>query len=112
MSQQGIPLLCLPGVATGVITQYRGVTFDDAQVASASVAVKGIARRGAAIGAEFEVVTKGTAVCEAGAAISTVGATVVMDNQGRVIAGAGPVVIGYALQAAAAPGDLIEVLLV
>lgn len=111
MSQQGIPLLCLPGVATGVITQYRAVTFADAQVAAANAAIKGVARRGAALGAEFEMVTKGTAVCEAGGPVS-VGAAVVTDNQGRVTAGAGPVVIGYALQEATVAGNLIEVLLV
>ena len=99
MSQQCRPLLTLPVVATGVITQYRGVAFNDAQATAIGQKIKGFARRGAAIGAETEVIAKGTAVAEAGAAI-TVGAALVIDATGRVITAAALAVSGASLQVA------------
>ncbi len=85
MPQQSRPLLTLTVVAISAIAQYRGVGFNDAQATVANQKIKGIARRGAAIGGELEVVSKGTAVCEAGAAV-TVGAALAMDASGRVVA--------------------------
>jgi hypothetical protein len=84
MSQQGFPLLCLPIVASGAVAQYRGVGFNQAQATVSAQKIMGIARRSGASGAELEVVTKGTAIAEAGAAIA-VGAALVMDTSGRVI---------------------------
>ncbi|MCV2359637.1 DUF2190 family protein [Paucibacter sp. TC2R-5] len=150
MSQQGIPLLCLSIVAVGAIAVYRGVGFNQAQATVAGQKVMGISRRPGASGTELEVVTKGTAVCEAGAAIA-VGAALAMDAAGRVITasaltgavgtlavaaggtavtsavanGAGSVsgaptftggdlpqyIVGYALQAAGAAGEFIEILM-
>lgn len=112
MSQQGIALLMLPCVASGAITLYRGVTFAGAQVSVAGTKVMGIARRSAASGTELDLVAKGTAVCEAGAAVA-LGAHVAMDASGRVITTTtlDSTQTGNALQAAAAAGDLIEVLL-
>jgi hypothetical protein len=78
------PLLILSAVAATAITQYRGVGFNDSQATVAGQKIKGIARRGAAIGADVDLVSKGTAVVEAGAAIA-VGASVVMDASGRVV---------------------------
>jgi hypothetical protein len=59
-----------------------------------------------------EVVTHGIMKCEAGAAI-TVGDQLISDASGRVIttAGATDVVVGQALEAAAAAGVMISVLL-
>ena len=150
MSQQGIPLLCLPIVASGAIAQYRGVGYNQAQATVAAQKVMGFARRSGATGAELEVVSKGTAICEAGAAVA-IGAALVVDSVGRVVAataltgavgslivvagatavtsavanGAGSIsgaptftggdlpqfVVGYAMQAATAAGEFIEVLL-
>ena len=110
MSQQGIALLTLPCVATTAVTQHRGVTFGDAQVSVAGTACKGVARRGAASGAEFEVVSKGTWPWEAGGSFA-IGTQLGVDGSGRVITWASGFVAGYALQAAGAAGDLPEVLL-
>ena len=149
MPQQSRPLLTLPCVAAGAITQYRGVGFNDLQATVAAQKIKGFARRSAALGGELEVVNKGTAIAEAGAAI-TVGQALVVDSLGRVVAaaalavsstgitvaaGATPVtstaangailsgsgtvsggdlpqfVCGYALEAAAAAGAFIEIVL-
>lgn len=124
-------------VASAVVTQYRGVDFAGVQIAAAGAKCAGIAKRGAAIGQSFEAVCLGTAVCEAGAAI-TVGQPLAMDATGRVVPAtalqiaAGAVamtsaaangatdltggvppqwVVGDALEAAAAAGAFIEVLL-
>jgi hypothetical protein len=107
------------------------------QATVAGQKIIGIARRDAAVGAFTELTTLGTAVCEAGAAIA-IGARVQCDASGRVITataltiatgavavtsaavnGAGTIsggdtplfVFGTALQAAAAAGDFIEVLI-
>lgn len=84
MPQQSRPLLTLPCVAAGVITQYRGVGFNDLQATAAGQKIKGFARRNAALGGEVELVNKGTAIAEAGAAI-TVGQALTVDTQGRVV---------------------------
>lgn len=95
MGQQAISIMDLSCVATAVVTAYRGVDFNDAQIAAAGAKIKGIAKRPAAIGDAFEVATYGTATCEAGAAFAK-GAALTMDASGRVVA-------ATAL-AAAAPG--------
>lgn len=146
MSQQARPVLTLPAQASGTIAFARAVNVvappnaGQMTVAQASVAgqkVVGFAARPASSGEWVDITAIGTAVAEAGAAI-TVGARVACDNQGRVIAatalaiaaGATAVtsaaangaadlsggdlpqyVIGTALQAAGAAGDLIEVLI-
>lgn len=149
MTQQCRPLLTLPLVAASAITQYRGVGFNGAQATVAGQKICGFARRGAAIGGEFEAVAKGTAVAEAGAPIA-LGVALIVDASGRVVpasalavssasmtvaAGATPVtstlangailsgngtvsggdipqfVVGISMQAAAAAGEPIEILL-
>jgi hypothetical protein len=136
----------MPIVASGAVTQYRGVGFNQAQATVAGQKIMGIARRSGASGAELEVVSIGTAACEAGAAVA-VGAALAMDSSGRVVtattltaalgtlvtvAGAGTVtvgaggvagaptlsggdlpqfIVGYAMNAATAAGDVIEVFL-
>ncbi|HSH71549.1 MAG TPA: capsid cement protein [Methylophilaceae bacterium] len=137
MSQQAISILDLSCLASAAVAQYRGVDFNDVQIAAAGAKIKGIAKRPAAIGEPFEAVTYGTATCEAGAAIAK-GVAVTMDNQGRVVAatavaiaagatavtsaaanGANAItggdlpqfIVGHALEAAAGAGAFIEVLL-
>lgn len=135
MSQQAISVLSLPILASGPVTEYRGVGFNGAQATVAGQKVLGIAEHGAASGAYVRVARLGTAVAEAGAAVA-VGNALVMDASGRVVpasalavaAGATAMtsaaangataltgseppqyIVGYALQAAAAAGDLIEI---
>ena len=123
--------------APSAVTAFRGVDFTGAQIATAGAKCMGIAKRSASTGQSFEVAVLGSAVCEAGAAI-TVGQPLALDAQGRVVpasslaiaAGATAVtsaaangatdltggvlpqwVVGDALEAAAGAGSLIEVLL-
>ena len=84
MSQQAVSVLDLSCIATAIVAQYRGVDFNDAQVAAAGAKIKGISKRPAAIGEPFECVSYGTATCEAGAAIAK-GAALTMDASGRVV---------------------------
>lgn len=138
MGQQARSIFTLSfPVAPGAVAQGRGVDFTGAQIAVAGAKGAGIARRAAAIGQSFEADVIGTSVCEAGAAI-TVGQQLAFDNVGRVVpatalaiaAGAvamtsvaangvtdlvGSVLpewaVGDAMEAAAAAGAFIEVLL-
>lgn len=146
MSQQARPVLTLPAQASGAIAFARAVNvvappnagqMSVAQASTAGQKVVGFAARAAATGEWVDITAIGTAVAEAGAAI-TVGSRVSCDSQGRVVAasalaiaaGATAVtsaaangatditggdapqyVIGTALQAAGAAGDLIEVLI-
>ena len=146
MSQQARSILDLSVQASGAIAYGRAVNviapaiasaITGAQATVAGQKVIGIARRDAASGAYTDVTCLGTAVCEAGAAI-TVGSRVQCDASGRVITataltiaagatavtsaaanGAGTMaggdppiyVFGTALQAASAAGDFIEVLI-
>ncbi len=134
---QAISLLDLPVISAGAISRGRMVTFAGAQVAAANAKALGIAKFGvAAAGADVTVVVCGTAVAEAGAAV-TVGQPLAADAQGRVVpatslavaSGATAVtssaangailsggelpqfIIGDALQAAGAAGAFIEILL-
>lgn len=84
MSQQAISLLDLSCLASAAVAQYRGVDFNDVQIAAAGAKIKGIAKRPAAAGEPFECTSYGTATCEAGAAI-TKGQALTMDASGRVV---------------------------
>lgn len=135
MSQQAISILSLPFLANGAVQEYRAVGFNGAQASAAGQKVLGIAEFSVASGAYGRACRLGTAVAEAGAAIA-VGAALAVDATGRVITataitiaagatavtsaaanGAGTVaggdppqyIVGYAMQAAAAAGDLIEI---
>ena len=138
MSQQAKSLLSLSVPTTGLLTQYRGVTYAGATVAAAGAKSIGVAERSTTVIGEIGLVTaKGTAIAEAGAAIG-IGVAVTYDAVGRVVAatqlqinagatavtssaanGAGTIIggdlpqfiVGTALQAAGAAGDLIEILL-
>ena len=84
MGQQAISILDVSCIATAAVIAYRGVDFNDVQIAAAGAKIKGIAKRPAAIGDPFECTAYGTATCEAGAAIAK-GAALTMDASGRVI---------------------------
>lgn len=110
MSQQSVSLLTLTLTAAGAIAANRFVTATGAQTGADGNAV-GVAATAAALGERFPVVVKGTAIVEAGAAISA-GATLKSDASGRAIAWAtSGAKVGVALEAATAAGQFIEVLL-
>lgn len=138
MSRQSIELLCLPLKATGTVTAHRAIGFDGVRASVAAQKVLGIARLDGVAGDVIPVDVKGTAVVESGGVIA-VGDELVVDNVGRLVAGAGALavaaggtavtstaangaailtgsrlpqhVVGHALQAAGAAGEFIEVLL-
>jgi len=110
MSMQSISILTLSVIAAGALTQRRFVTHGGIQVGAAANTL-GVAKTDAALGDTAAVDVIGTAVVEAGAAIAA-GAAVETDATGRAVTLAAGVTVGRALQAAAAAGDFIEVLLI
>jgi len=111
MSAQYCSVLCLTIAATGTIAAHRFVTPAGAQ-AGADANTLGVCRVAAVSGDKIPVDVLGTAIVEAGAAISA-GDTLETDASGRGVtwATSGPKV-GLALEAAGAAGALIEVLLI
>lgn len=110
MAAASINALILSVVATAAITQFRAVNTAGAVPAAAATSL-GFAAMGGAIGDAVPVVVLGTAIAEAGAAIS-VGALIEIDGSGRAITRSTGVSVGRALTAAAAAGDQVEVLLI
>lgn len=114
------PLLFKAFTAGGAIAPYRLVKFSAAetvvQSAAAADAHVGVnTDLTVALGERVEVMTHGIAYVEAGAAI-TIGTLITADAQGRGVtaapaAGANNRVIGIAMEAASAAGDIIRVLL-
>lgn len=135
---QDYSLLTHSVVSAGAIARGRLVSFAGAQIAAAGAKALGVARHAApAAGHDVAVTVCGTAMAEAGAAI-TAGASLTADAQGRVVpaaalaiaAGGTPVtstaangaailtggdapqfIIGDALAAAAGAGSFVEILL-
>ena len=111
MSHQATPVLALPVTLSGTVAANRFVTPAGAQ-AGADANTLGVARSAGVSGEKITADVLGTAVVEAGAAISA-GATVKADSSGRAITWAtSGAKIGLALQAASGAGVFIEVLLV
>jgi hypothetical protein len=110
-TKPALSVLSLPVLAAGLLTASRFVK-PNGTAAGADDNALGVATTDAAVGDLVAVKALGTAVVEAGAAISA-GDTVKADAQGRAIpwetAGAR---LGIALEAAAAAGQLIEVFLI
>jgi hypothetical protein len=105
------PILVLPVAAAAAIAANRFVTAARQQ-AGADANALGVSLSAAATGEMLPIVNLGTAVVEAGAAV-TAGATVKADAQGRAIAWAtSGARLGVALTAATAAGQLIEVSLI
>lgn len=111
MSRQAIPLLALTIVASATLVAERFCTQAGA-VPAADANVLGVVRQNAVSGDKVTVDAIGTAIVEAGGAI-TAGATVKTDSVGRAItwvtSGAK---VGMALQSASGAGQFIEVLLI
>lgn len=108
------PVLTITMTPTGTINPYRFVNFAGAQ-AVAGQAARGITHDGGEIADKaVPVYAMGTAIIEAGAAFAAE-AQLVSDADGKAIAAvaaSGHVINAVALEAAAAAGDLVEVLLV
>lgn len=110
MSAQATSLLALTVVLAGTVAANRFVTPAGIQ-AGADANTLGVSRSAGVSGEKITVDAIGTAVVEAGAAI-TAGATLETDASGRAVTWAtsgGKVAI--ALQAASGAGAMIEVLL-
>lgn len=137
MSQQARSLMSLSLLAALAVTECRAVDYAGAQATVQGQKVMGVANRGALAGDGYDATVMGTAVVEAGAAFA-VGASLIVDAQGRAIASTGKLgiaaggvavtstaangqiltggdpaewVFADALQAAAGAGDKVEVLL-
>ena len=111
MSYQNIPILALTTALSGTVSAHRFVTPAGA-LAGADANTLGVVRVAGVAGDKATVDVLGTAIVEAGAAV-TAGNTVKSDSTGRAIpwvtSGAK---VGLALEAASAAGQMIEVLLI
>ncbi|MBF0610365.1 MAG: DUF2190 family protein [Magnetococcales bacterium] len=110
MSQQSVPVMALTVTASSAVAAGRFVTVAGGQ-AGAGVNTLGVARFAAASGELLTVDVLGTAIVEAGAAIS-LGAAVETDANGKAVTlDAGPAV-GRVLQAASGAGSFVEMVLI
>lgn len=111
MSKQAISLLALSVTLSATVSACRFTTFAGAQSGAGENAF-GVSRTGGVSGEKITADVLGTAIVEAGAAVAA-GDTVKADSTGRAITWAtSGAKLGQALQAAAAAGDLIEVMLI
>ena len=113
MSSGNLSLLTLTVAAAGALEASRFVTKAGAYPAAGAAAF-GVARTSAAAAGDLVPVdVLGTAIVEAGAAV-TDDAALMVDATGRVVplTAGGKAPVGRAMEAAAAAGAFIEVLLV
>lgn len=110
MSNQYHTLLSITKVATAAITANRFVSHA-VGAPTGGGNVLGVSKSDAAIGALLAVDVVGTAVVTASAAIAA-GAAIEVLADGRAVTRSTGVTVARALDAAAAAGDLIEVLLI
>lgn len=112
---QKTPILTLTSVAAAAVAAHRFVDFDGTQCDAAGAKPMGVSTYAAASGEAFAVDVLGTTKVEAGAAIAlgAKGLTPVKtDADGKAIAQGGVgEIAGYALEAAGAAGEIIEILL-
>lgn len=107
------PVQILTIVPTGAIGAFRFASFAGGQTVAGQRAL-GVTHDGAEVGDKScPVITLGTAIVEAGAAFAAE-ARLTSDAIGRAVAvaeGSGNAVNAFALNAAAAAGDLVEVVI-
>lgn len=109
--QQSLSALALTVTAAGIIAANRFVTPAGAQ-AGAGANTLGVCRQAAAAADKVTVDVLGTAIVEAGAAVSA-GDTLKADGAGKAITWAtSGAKVGIALEAAGGAGQMIEVLLI
>lgn len=93
----------------GSATTCRCIGYDSLQVSTAGAKPWGIAKYGGVVGDRIAIVTEGSAVVEAGAAI-TMGNPLATDAQGRLVpATAGQYIFAKALGAVPSAGQFVEV---
>ena len=111
MSQQNISVLTLTATLAGTVAANRFITPAGAQ-SGADANTLGVCRTAGVVGDKAPVDVLGTAIVEAGAAISA-GASLKSDASGRAITWASTgAKVGIALQPATAAGQFIEILLI
>jgi hypothetical protein len=111
MSKQAFPVLTLTRTLSGTVSANRFVTPAGAQ-AGADANTLGVTRSAGVSGDVVPVDALGTAMVEAGAAVSA-GASIKSDASGRAITWASSgAKVGIALDAATASGQIIEVFLI
>lgn len=108
MGRQAIPVLALTVEAVAALTEHRFVLQTGAACGANGAGI-GVLQTGAEIGDAVAVTVLGTAILEAGAAVAA-GANLQSDALGRGITATTGPVLARALDAAAAAGDKIEVL--
>ena len=101
----------MTAVATAAVAANRFIGLLTGAHCAAAAKAQGVSQYPAAIGEAFAVDVLGTAIVEAGGAIA-VGGPIKADASGKAVlqAGAGEI-LGYAVMAASADGQKIEVLL-
>lgn len=107
---QKISLLTLTAIATGALAAERFTTAAGAYPAAGANAF-GVTNTSAAIGDRVAVDVIGTSVATAGAPVAA-NAYLQVGTDGKAITRTTGVTVAQALQAAAADGDRIEVLLI
>lgn len=111
MTTQNLSILTLSIALSGTVTANRFVTPAGAQ-AGADANTLGVSRVAGVSGDTAPIDILGTAIVEAGAAISA-GASLKSDASGRAITWAtSGAKVGIALEAAAGAGSFVEVLLI
>jgi len=112
MSRQAQTIMSISLTAAGAIGEYRFVTPASLQ-AGAAVNTLGVARMAAASGDVIPVDVLGTAIVEAGAAL-TANSLLETDASGRAVNKAAGVAVARLLpgQTATAAGQFVEVLLI
>lgn len=110
MPATNIATLTLGIIAAATISQNQAITAAGA-VASAAGNAVGFANTGGASGDRIPTTAGGTALAIAGAAIAA-GAAVEVGSAGKVVTKSAGVTVARALTAAAADGDVIEVLVI
>jgi len=111
MAASAIPTLTLGITAAAALAQYQAVTAAGAIATAAGNAV-GFTQTTADSGDRVPVTAGGTAIATAAGAVAVGEAVEVVGVVGKVDTLAAGVPIGRALTAAAADGDLIEVLVI
>jgi len=111
MAASNIATLTLGIPAAAALAQYQAVTAAGAIATAAGNAV-GFTQTGGALGDRVPVTAVGTAIAIASAAIAVGAAVEVVGSVGKVVTKTSGVAVGRALTAAAADGDLIEVLVI
>jgi hypothetical protein len=109
MPSQNISILSLTLKANGNVAAYRAVKANGAQATVQGEKVIGVAEYAANSGKDVPVAVIGTAKVEAGAAFA-VGASLIVDNQGRAIAKTGNLAIaagGTTVTSSAANGEIL-----